>query len=192
MVTKCKERFKIGLSSAETDQWLALFKLSEKMRSAGVVDYELVEAQNSRVLTTQICIPLKEGSTQKEAWAVKTAVDSWLQTTPEMQIHGHSLRYVMEAPPSMEARRRAGGRAYGILGNMLQKVRQVRPVLAEATIYLQWGAPLDVCVRGLAGGGRALCIATWQGGDWTARGDAIEAAFGEELRPNEILAALRG
>lgn len=34
--------------------------------------------QNNRVLTTQFIVSLKEGSTQKEAFMLKKAIDTWL------------------------------------------------------------------------------------------------------------------
>lgn len=99
-VTIWEERFNTGLAPAEVDQWLDFFKQSESIRFSGVVDYELIENQNNRALTTQSVIPVKEGSTQKDAWSVKRAVESWLQASPETRIHRHSLRCVMEAPRS--------------------------------------------------------------------------------------------
>lgn len=187
-----EERFDTGLSASETDQWLDLFKKADEVRAVGTVDWDSLEAQNNRVSTTQFVVPLIEGCSQKDAWALKRVIGSWLKNIAESQVHGQALRSVMEAPPSQEARRRAGGRAYGVLGTMLKKVAVALPALHGASIHVQWGTPLEVYVRGLPQTARPVCVATWKVGDGSSRDGAIEQVFGEEVRPAEILAALRG
>lgn len=151
-----------------------------------------LDAQNNRVLTTQMVIPIRDGTTQRDAFGLKKVIDEWLRATPEAQIQGQTLRCVTEAPPSMEARRRAGGRAYGVVGAVVKRAQEARPVLREAKVLFQWGTPLEVFVRGIAGRDRARCVATWQSGEWKTRDEAVHDVFGEEVSPSELLGALRG
>lgn len=186
-VVNWDDRFSTGLSPEETDKWLEHFKAAEHIRDVGVVDYDSLHTQNNRVLTTQFIVPLKGGSTQREAFVLKKAIDTWLQDTSEALVQGCTLRCVTEAPPSQEARRRAGGRAYGVIGGRVGRARDAR-----TEVLVQWGTLLEVYVRGVAGQGRATCIATWQAGEWTARDSAVVAVFGEEMSVAELLGSLRG
>lgn len=180
-VVNWEDRFSTGLSPEEMDKWLELFKADDGIRDVGVVDYASLHVQNSRVLTTQFIVLLKEGSTQREAFVLKKAIGVWLQGTSEAQVQGHTLRCVTEAPPSMEARRRAGGRAYGV-GGLLRRAQGARAELKDAQVFVQWGTPLEVYVRGVSGRGRACCVVTWQAGEWTAREAVVVNTFGEEVR----------
>lgn len=105
-------------------------------------------------------------------------------------MQGEIVRTVTEAPPSQEARRRAGGRAYGVMGHLLRKAAEGIQSLRVAKIRVQWGSPLEVYVQDVEGLPRPSCIVTWRDGQWTARQAEITNIFGETLRPSEILAAL--
>lgn len=58
----------------------------------------------------------------REAWTLKEHLDEWLRTHAAARGQGQVLRTVMYAPQSQEARRRAGGRAYGLVGKVLRDV----------------------------------------------------------------------
>lgn len=100
------------------------FKAAECIKESGLVDWDDIGSQNNRMLTTQFVIPLADSCTTKDTCVLKRLIDQWLRGAEEARVHGDILRTVMEAPPSQEARRRAGGRAYGVMASYCARLRR--------------------------------------------------------------------
>lgn len=145
------------------------------------------------MLTTQFVVPLTEGCGTRDAWNLKKHLDDeWLKTHKYSQVQRQTLKTVMDTPPSQEARRRAGSRAYRVVGRALRKAAQARQELAPAKVQVQWSTPLEVYIQGAPGLPRPICVATWKTGEWSVRATEVLKVFGEAVAPSDVLASLAG
>lgn len=116
--------------------------------------HDALEMQNNRVLTTQFVVPLTDGSSHKEAWVLKKAMDQCLQGTPETRVHGHVLRWSWRR---LLRKRRDAARAGGCKGCSARCSRRSK------RDDQFWHTPTSTCSGGGARGLRPRATSTGQG-----------------------------